>query len=184
MILRTDITEAGVFNKPHGIKGEISATLDFDIDLTQVKCIVLDVEGIFVPFFIVSVRPKTSETFLITIDGIDSEQKARTLSGRTFYLLDSDLSEQDDADGEGGFYLSDLIGFTLTDSESGTVGEITDYNDDTSNLLLIVTTLDGDEVYIPVADEYIDDVDTESHTLHTTLPSGIIDLNTRQSSDS
>ena len=47
MILRTDITEAGVFNKPHGIKGEISATLDFDIDLSDVKCIVLDVEGIF-----------------------------------------------------------------------------------------------------------------------------------------
>lgn len=77
MILRTDITEAGVFNKPHGIKGEISATLDFDIDLSDVKCIVLDVEGIFVPFFIVSVRPKTSETVLITINGIDSEQKAR-----------------------------------------------------------------------------------------------------------
>ncbi len=84
MILRTDITEAGVFNKPHGIKGEISATLDFDIDLSDVKCIVLDVEGIFVPFFIVSVRPKTSETVLITINGIDSEQKARTLTGRPF----------------------------------------------------------------------------------------------------
>ncbi|WP_280122459.1 ribosome maturation factor RimM [Duncaniella muricolitica] len=184
MILRTDITEAGVFNKPHGIKGEISATLDFDIDLSDVKCIVLDVEGIFVPFFIVSVRPKTSETVLITIDGIDSEQKARTLTGRPFYLLDSDIPEPDDADGEGGFYLSDLIGFTLADSIAGTVGEITDYNDATANLLLIVTTPDGEEVYIPVADEYIDEVDTDTRTLHTTLPSGIIDLNTRQSSDS
>ena len=169
MILRTDITEAGVFNKPHGIKGEISATLDFDIDLSDVKCIVLDVEGIFVPFFIVSVRPKTSET---------------VLTGRPFYLLDSDIPEPDDADGEGGFYLSDLIGFTLADSIAGTVGEITDYNDATANLLLIVTTPDGEEVYIPVADEYIDEVDTDTRTLHTTLPSGIIDLNTRQSSDS
>lgn len=184
MILRTDITEAGVFNKPHGIKGEISATLDFDIDLTQVKCIVLNVDGIFVPFFIMSVRPKTSETVLITIDGIDSEQKARALTGSTFYVLDSDIQESDDADGEDGFYLSDLIGFTLVDSEYGTVGEITDYNDATSNLLLIVTTTDNEDIYIPVADEYIDEVDTESHILHTTLPSGIIDLNTRQSSDS
>jgi len=182
MILRTDITEAGVFNKPHGINGEISATLNFDIDLTKVKCIILDVEGIFVPFFIVSVRPKTSETYLITIDGIDSEQKARTLTGQTFYLPDSDIPEPDDDDGEDRLYLSDLIGFTLTDSEAGTVGEITDYNDDTSNMLLIVTTPDGEEVYIPVADEYIDEVDSDSRTLHTTLPSGIIDLNTRQSS--
>lgn len=184
MIKRTDITEAGVFNKPHGIKGEISATLDFDIDLSQVKCIVMDVEGIFVPFFIVSVRPKTSETYLITIDGIDSEQKARTLTGRSFYVLDSDIEESDDADGEDGFYISDLIGYTIIDSEAGTIGEITDYNDATANLLLIVTTPDGDEVYIPVADEYIDEVDADSQTLHTTLPSGIIDLNSRQSSDS
>jgi len=183
MIPRTDITEAGVFNKPHGIKGEISATLDIDIDLSEVKCIVMDVEGIFVPFFIVSVRPKTSETFLITIDGIDSEQKARTLTGRPFYVLDSDIPEPDDADGEGGFYLSDLMGFTIVDSEAGTVGEITDYNDATSNVLLIVTTPGGDEVYIPVADEYIDEIDPDTNTLHTTLPSGIIDLNTPHSAD-
>ena len=45
MILRTEITEAGVFNKPHGIKGEVSATLDIDIDLAQVRCIVMEVEG-------------------------------------------------------------------------------------------------------------------------------------------
>lgn len=89
MILRTDITEAGVFNKPHGIKGEISATLDYDTDLSEVKCIVIEIEGIFVPFFIVSVRPKTAETCLLTIDGIDSEEKARTLTGRAFYLLNS-----------------------------------------------------------------------------------------------
>lgn len=178
MILRTDITEAGVFNKPHGIKGEISATLDFDVDLSAVKCIVMEIDGIFVPFFISSVRPKTAETCLITIDGIDSEPKARTLTGRPFYLLDSDIPD-DDEDGEDGFYVSDLIGYTIVDSEAGTVGEITDYNDSTANLLLIVTTPAGEEVYIPVADEYIDEVDADSHTLHTSLPEGIIDLNSR-----
>lgn len=177
MILRTDITEAGVFNKPHGIKGEISATLDFDIDLSAVRCIVMDVDGIFVPFFIASVRPKTAETYLITIDGIDSEQKARTLTGKSFYVLNSDIPDDDDADGEDGFYVADLVGYTLVDSEAGEVGEITDYNDATSNLLLIVTTPDGNEVYIPVADEYIDEIDPDTSTLHTTLPSGIIDLN-------
>ena len=177
MILRTDITEAGVFNKPHGIKGEISATLDFDIDLTETRCIVMDVDGIFVPFFITSVRPKTAETLLITIDGIDSDQKARTLTGKTFYVLDSDIPEDDDADGEDGFYIADLIGYTLVDSEAGTVGEITDYNDDTSNLLLIVTTSEGNDIYVPVADEYIDEIDPDTTTVHTTLPSGIIDLN-------
>ena len=176
MILRTDITEAGVFNKPHGIKGEISATLDYDTDLSDVKCIVIEIEGIFVPFFIVSVRPKTAETCLLTIDGIDSEEKARTLTGRAFYLLNSDLPVDDPA-GEEGFYASDMVGYTVTDSELGTIGEITDYNDSTDNLLFIVTTPDEKEVYIPVADDFINEIDQDTHTLHTTLPQGIVDLN-------
>lgn len=62
MIKLTEIAEAGIFNKPHGIKGEISATLDFDIELDSVECIIIAVDGIFVPFFLESVRPKTAET--------------------------------------------------------------------------------------------------------------------------
>ena len=50
MIRLAEIAEAGHFNKPHGIKGEMSATLDFDLDLDNVKCIIVPVEGIFVPF--------------------------------------------------------------------------------------------------------------------------------------
>lgn len=176
MILRTDITEAGIFNKPHGIKGEISATLDYDIDLNEVKCIIMDVEGIFVPFFIKSVRPKTAETCLLTIDGIDSEQKARPLSGRAFYLLNSDIPE-DDTDGEDGLYASELIGYTVIDSIMGKLGEVTDYNDSTDNILLIVTSPEGRDIYIPVADEFIDEIDTDNNSLHTSLPQGIVDLN-------
>ena len=66
MIRLAEIAEAGHFNKPHGIKGEMSATLDFDLDLDNVKCIIVSVEGIFVPFFIRSWRPKTADTCLLT----------------------------------------------------------------------------------------------------------------------
>lgn len=183
MILRTDITEAGTLNKPHGIKGELSVTVDpeLDIDLSQVKCIVLEIEGIFVPFFISSVRPRSSETYLVIIDGIDSEQKARSLSGQHFYVLDRDLpsaSGDDSADGgEEGFYISDLIGYSMVDSSLGLLGKITGYNDSTANLLLIVTDPDGREIFVPVAEEFIDSVDVDSQRFNTSLPSGLVELN-------
>ena len=79
MIRLAEIAEAGHFNKPHGIKGEMSATLDFDLDLDNVKCIIVPVEGIFVPFFIRSWRPKTADTCLLTLDGINSDMKAHCL---------------------------------------------------------------------------------------------------------
>ncbi|MBD5271639.1 MAG: 16S rRNA processing protein RimM [Bacteroides sp.] len=178
MIKRNEITEAGVFNKPHGIKGEISATLDIDIDLNEVKCIVLDVEGIFVPFFISSVRPKTSETCLIMIDGIDSEEKARTLTGHPFWILDSDLpDDDDDDDDDDGFYAADLIGYRAVDSTRGDLGEIVDINDQTANILFIVRRDDGSEFFIPVAQEFIDGVDPDGPTLLVSLPDELIDLN-------
>lgn len=176
MIKRTEITEAGVFNKPHGIKGEVSATLDIDIDPAMLKCIVMDVEGIYVPFFISSSRPRSAETYLLTIDGVDSEQKARELSGKEFYVFDSDLPD-DDEDGEDGFYASDLIGYTMVDSDLGKIGEITDYNDSTANLLLIVTTPEEKEIFVPLAPEFIDCIDPETREVLTSLPDGIIDLN-------
>lgn len=177
MIKRNEITEAGVFNKPHGIKGEISATLDIDIDLNDVKCIIMDVEGIFVPFFISSVRPKTSDTSLITIDGVDSEEKARLLTGLTFYLLDTDIpSDVEDGDDDG-FYADDLIGYHVVDSSAGNLGEITAVNDMTANILFIVARPDGSEIYIPVAEEFIDGVDPDSLTLTVSLPPELIDLN-------
>ncbi len=178
MITRNEITEAGVFNKPHGIKGEISATLDIDVDLAEVRCIVIEVEGIFVPFFISQVRPKTADTDLLTIDGIDSDEKARTLTGRSFYLLDSDLPDDDeDSDDSEGFYAADLIGYRVVDSVSGPLGTISDINDSTANILFIVSRPDGSEMFIPVAPEFIDAIDPDGPTLSVTLPSELIDLN-------
>lgn len=179
MIKRAEIAEIGRFNKPHGIKGEISASLDIDIDIADVKCIVLEVDGIFVPFFIESVRPKTSETVLLTIDGIDNELKAKEFANKKIYILNADLPETDDEDDDNdeGFYASDLIGYKVIDREHGDIGEITDINDATDNVLFIITTPQGDELLIPVADEFIEEIDSETHTLHTDIPSELLNIN-------
>lgn len=179
MIRLTELAEAGHFNKTHGIKGEISATLDIDIDLDDVKCIVISVEGIFVPFFVSSCRPKTADTCLLTIDGIDSEAKARQLVNRPFYILRSDIPDDpDDEDDDEGLYASDLIGFKVSDASLGDIGTITGINDSTQNVLFIIETADGKEIYIPVADEFIDEIDSDSETVRTDLPEGLVDLNT------
>ena len=64
MIRLSEIAEVGRFNKPHGIKGEISVSINTDIDLNDVKCVIVPIDGIFVPFFLQTVRPKTADTSL------------------------------------------------------------------------------------------------------------------------
>ena len=71
MIGRDDLVEMGCYNKPHGINGEISATMLCDLELLdRFKCLVTCVDGIYVPFFVESKRPKTEQTVLLKLDGI------------------------------------------------------------------------------------------------------------------
>lgn len=179
MIKLSEIAEAGHFNKSHGIKGEISATLDINIDLDDIKCLIVPVEGIFVPFFIESWRPKTNDTCLITLDGIDSEVKAQQFVNKRFYILRSDLpDDEDDCDDEDGLYASDFIGYQVVDKTIGHIGIISDINDSTQNVLFIIKTDAGEEIYMPVADEYIVEIDNDNDTILTDLPEGLINLNT------
>lgn len=176
MILEKDIIEAGKFNKPHGINGEISVTLYEYIDLNDVKCIIMSIDGLFVPFFIKSVRVRNAETFLITIDGIDSEIKAQSFTNKPFYILQSDMPEIDEGEEEG-FYLNDLVGYGVSDSNLGYIGRVTDVNDQTENILLIIEREDGDEVYVPAVEEFITDINSETQLITTTLPKDMIELN-------
>lgn len=175
MIQLTEIAEAGVLNKPHGISGEISATLDIDIDIHDVKCLIIPVEGIFVPFFIRSVRPKGADSYLVTIDGIDSELKAKKLTNKKFYILRSDLP--DDSEDDGGLYASDLIGYKVTDRNKGFLGQIISVNDATANVLFEIKSEDGSMILLPVADEFILDIDTQNLVLETDIPEELINLN-------
>lgn len=181
MIKASEIAAVGSLLKPHGIKGEIVADLDQDIKPDKLRCIVLDIDGIFVPFFISGIRNGGSSSTLLTIDGITNENEAKELCGKEIYALKSDVPDVP-SDDEGGFYLADLIGFNV-ESESGKViGKIEDYDDSTSNVLLIVSPQDkrapdSVQLYIPLADEYITEIDAENRTIKMSLPSGLLDLN-------
>lgn len=180
MIRRTELLEAGRFNKPHGVKGEISATLTLDADLGAVRCIVVEIDGIFVPFFVNAVRPKTADTSLVTIDGIESDDAACGFVNRTFYLLRDDPAIADESEGDDdGMYASDLIGYEVIDAAHGSLGRIEDVNDSTANILFVVRTPADEELLIPVAEEFIEAIDPEAEVVNISIPDEILTLNSR-----
>ena len=97
MITREELIAIGHYNKAHGVAGEISATIDVDFEvLRALSCLVSDIDGIFVPFFVNSVRPKNSDTVLLTIDGIDTEMEAARLVNHDIYALKRDYRQEND----------------------------------------------------------------------------------------
>lgn len=178
MITRDELIAIGHFNKPHGVAGEISATIDVDIDvLRALSCLVSEIDGIFVPFFVKSLRPKTSDTVLLTIDGIGSEVEASRLVNNGIYALKREFShESEDAEADG-YPLDYFIGFELKDVDGTRIGKITDVNEQTENAIFIVGRDDDDEVMVPATDDLIVEFDLDNKIMVMDLPQGLLDLN-------
>ena len=174
MIARDSLIEIGRFAKPHGINGELTATIDYEgLDTTALRCIFCDIDGIPVPFFVEAERPKGSSA-LLTIEGISDERQAAMLSLKPIFALKDDL-DIDENENEDGWYAEALVGFTVKEQDM-TVGKITDIDFSTLNYLFIVERPDGSTVRIPVADEFITAVAEGSHVIEMALPDGLLDL--------
>lgn len=176
MIQNTEIIAIGLLLKPHGIKGEITMHIDRDVDVASLRCIVLNIDGIYVPFFIDSTRPRSSESVLISISGIDSEVKAQDICGKDVFALRTDINSFTSEDDSNGFYLSDLIGYKLVADNGTYLGEVESFDDSTENWLLIVKN-ENTTIYIPIADEFIVGINNKDLVLTMSLPDGLIDLN-------
>lgn len=172
MIRENEITSVGSFLKPHGIKGEIAAELDIDCeDVDNLTCIICEMEGIFVPFFINNARSKGRDTVLLTVDGVKDEKEAAMFTGRTIYALSSEVEQE--GIGEG-MYVTDLAGFTVDAEGAGTIGIIDYVDDSTANILFVVKDKDGETVYIPAAEEFITGLDLDDKTVTMRLPDGLL----------
>lgn len=171
------LTAIGKVVKTHGVDGEVSVSFDVEnIDemLDASKFLFIYDEGLAVPFYIGSVRPRGAGSRLIHFDDVDTQEAARRLAGKEVYVASSLVAELEGGD-EDGFYAADLIGFTVLDDDSGAeIGIISDINDATENALFVVETKNGEEL-IPIADEFITDIDAEGKTITLSLPTGLLE---------
>jgi 16S rRNA processing protein RimM len=176
MIKSEEITRVGTTLKPHGIKGEISILHDEGYDINELSCIILCIDGIYVPFFMESIRTKTHETSIVKLKGYNDEVEIGELSGLNVFALNSDLPliEIDD---EEGFYPEDFIDYNVIDEKGVILGKIEDVDVSTENALFIVVKPNGNEFYIPIADEFIIDINVDTLTIQMDLPLGLVEIN-------
>ncbi|MDE5840489.1 MAG: ribosome maturation factor RimM [Muribaculaceae bacterium] len=179
MIKEDEISAVGKLLKTHALKGEMNVILDIAPEyLDEGNPAVLDIDGIYVPFYAESVRTKGNFSYLVKFEGIDSEIEAKKLVNKTIYALRDRLKEfmLENFDEEYALY-DDLIGWTIEDMDSGKIGKVVDIDTNTENELFIVETPDGKTVYIPLTEDFIERMDEEGKTIYMKLPDGLLDLN-------
>ena len=104
-------------------------------------------------------------------DGIENESEAGEIVGKEVFASKEDVGEEDLE----GFYAEDLIGYKTFDGEKY-IGEIADIDVSTDNSLFIVKTDDKKTIYIPIADEFIVQLDPDGKQIVFDLPTGLTDM--------
>jgi len=164
MIKPEEVYKIGRLGKAHGVKGEVSFQFDDDIfDRVDADYLVLDIDGILVPFFMEEYRFRNDTVCLVKFCDIDTQQRAQELTGCDVYFPRA-LAEEADDD----LSLASLVGFTIINDGDGktathtvpddlVVGTIASIDDTTANILF---ELENGRL-IPANDDLIVDIDTE-----------------------
>ena len=174
MIRRDEVYKIGKLGKPHGVKGEITFAITDDVfDRVDAEYLVLDIDGILVPFFFEEYRFRSNETALVKFEGIDTQDQARNITGCGVFFPRS-LADSADT---GEMSLPEIVGYMVVDAEKGkTIGRLDSIDDTTENVLFEITADDGNEILVPVNPDWIKDIDGEARKITMTLPDGILDL--------
>jgi 16S rRNA processing protein RimM len=173
MIKYEEVYKIGRIGKPHGVKGETTLQLSDDVfDRVDADYLVVETDGILVPFFFEEYRFRSDSVVLVKFCDIDTLEQAKELTGCDVYFPRS-LSDNDVE----AMTWSAIVGFQLVDAiYNKVVGEITAVDDSTLNVLFEVTTTDGRNILVPASEELIQDVDTQQRTIYINIPEGILDL--------
>jgi 16S rRNA processing protein RimM len=169
MIRQEEVYKIGRLGKAHGVKGEVSFQFDDDVfDRTDADYLILDIDGILVPFFMEEYRFRSDALALVKFCDVDTQERASELTGSNVYFPRA-LAE----DEEGMPSLASLIGFDLVKAKDGIrVGTIATIDDSTANLLFELE----DGRLIPASDDLITDINIKERTIKMEIPEGLLEI--------
>ena len=169
MIKAEDVYKIGRIGKAHGIKGEVSLQFDDDIfDRVDADYLVLNVDGILVPFYMEEYRFRNDSVCLVKFCDIDTQQRATELTGCDVYFPRALAEEADEMPS-----LASLVGFDIIEAKgNGRVGTIAAIDDQTANILFELE----DGTLIPANDDLITDIDWEGKRITMNIPKGLLEL--------
>lgn len=152
-ILKSNGTDGGILIGVRDIDVE-------EIDLKEPVFITFD--GLPVPFFILDLQPKGTSKAIVHLNDVNTLEDAEEIVGRGIFIE----GEWEEDEGE------DFIGWTIID-RGAVIGTVVDFEDIPGNPCIDVRTENGEEVMLPLHEDFILGVNPEKRILDLNLPEGL-----------
>jgi 16S rRNA processing protein RimM len=163
----------GKIAKKFSFKGEVLIYLDTDEPglYENMESVFVELHNHLVPFFIEKSSLHKNDFLRVKFEDVDSEDAADEIMGCELYLPLSFLPKL-----EGNkFYFHEVIGFQIEDQRLGIVGTIVSINDSTAQPLFEVLH-DEKEIFIPMIDQFLLQIDRENKKVIMDLPEGLVEI--------
>lgn len=172
MIKEDELVKAGKITRTHGISGEVSLSLSNEqLDIDTTPYLVIDIESIYVPFFIESYRYKSANTVLVKFLDIEDDKQSDVVLNREVYFPKEYIVTDEDNYAPADYYKGYIV-----EVDGKGIGEIISVDDSTPNILFEVKCPNGEEILIPAADEFVEFIDDDKKIIAMNLPEGLLDL--------
>ena len=165
----TEYLRVGFIARPHGLKGAVKLDPLTD-DVTRFKGMqegYLELHGDHVPvrLSVLSVRP---DAVVVHLDGYETVEDAQTLRGG-FLCVDRAHAAQLP---EYTYFIADLIGLRVSDTEGKAYGKVTDVLSTGANDVYEVTDGEGKTYLVPAVGEVIVSVDLKEGAMRMLVSKG------------
>lgn len=155
-----------------GVKGEmiLKHSLGKKSALKGLKAIFIEEQKqSFIPWFVITAKPKTEDEIYIQLEGIDSREAALKLAQKEVWIPEDDFKKLASASSPLSF-----LGFSIIDNgkDLGPVLELIEQ----PHQLLCRIEIDQKEVLIPLNEQTLQKVDIKKRQVFVTLPDGLLDV--------
>lgn len=170
-----ELFELGFITKTHGLKGDVVAEIDADHPqhYKKIKSAFLKKNNQLVPYFVEKIQI-THNQAIIKFEDIKSDKEAQLLKGSAIMLPLDTLPKLAD----GHFYFHEIKGFEVIDQTLGSIGTVIDVYELPNNDLLAFD-YEGNEVLMPLHDDFIVKVDKSKKEFHVNAPDGLLEIYTK-----
>lgn len=174
MIDLKDCIEIGYISKTHGVRGELVARLNnfsFE-DIEKMELVFVIIDGLPVPFFIEEFYERNLDTIILKLEDVDSETEAKKIVEKSLFIFLKYISGNTIQS----IKLSNsYIGYTVVDSRVGQLGRLSDIIHNPQNPLLYITQ-GSREIYLPLQDKFIEEINESEHKIFVCCPEGLLSL--------
>ena len=177
MIRNNEVFKIGYITKFRGLRGEVEMSFTDDcFDTGSAEYLVLDMDGILVPFFWEEYKFKNDDTLILKFEDIDNQEQAGKLVGKSVFYPKECLAPVEEGDAHTLSSYKALTGFQVSNEKNEDMGTILYVDDSSQNILLTIEMPNGKEIMIPFHNDFLLDFNIQERTLKMEIPEGLLQL--------